>query len=201
MFHYSFPKILRILNPETHLAQGIWMRNCKLMLPRREMKVAQLCPTFCDPMDCSPPGSSVHRILQARILAWVAIPFSRGSSQPRDWTQVSGIVGRLFTLWAPKEAHAPAPQCQRPGFDPWVGKIPWRRERQPTPVFFPGESHGLRSLAGYSPWGHKKSDTTERFSLRSLFSSGFCPHSSVMLILFAQLLAISLDDGGCCCCC
>ena len=45
-----------------------------------EMKVAQLCPTLCDPMDCSPPGSSVHGILQARILEWVAIPFSRGSS-------------------------------------------------------------------------------------------------------------------------
>ena len=48
--------------------------------------VAQFCWTFYDPMDCSPPGSSVHEILQARILEWVAIPFSRGSSQARDWT-------------------------------------------------------------------------------------------------------------------
>ena len=46
--------------------------------------VARLCPTLCDPMDCSPPGSSVHRILQARILEWVAMPSPRGSSQPRD---------------------------------------------------------------------------------------------------------------------
>ena len=46
--------------------------------------VAQSCPTLCDPMDCSPPGSSVHGILQPRILEWVDIPFSRGSSQPRD---------------------------------------------------------------------------------------------------------------------
>ena len=46
-----------------------------------------------------------------------------------------------------------------------VGKIPWRRERLPTPVFLPGEFHGQRSLAGYSPWGHKESDTTERLSL------------------------------------
>jgi len=45
------------------------------------------------------------------------------------------------------------------GFDPWVGKIPWRRAWQPTPVFFPGESHRQRSLAGYSPWGHKELDT------------------------------------------
>ena len=51
-------------------------------------EVAQSCPTLCHPMDCSPPGSSVHRISQARILDWVAISSSRGSSQPRDWTQV-----------------------------------------------------------------------------------------------------------------
>ena len=55
-------------------------------------------PTLCDPMDCSPPGFSVHGILQARILDWVAMPFSRRSSQPRDWTQVSLIVGRFFTF-------------------------------------------------------------------------------------------------------
>jgi len=53
--------------------------------------------TLCDPMDCSPPGSSVHGLLQARILEWVAIPFSTGSSQPRDQTQVSCIAGRFFT--------------------------------------------------------------------------------------------------------
>ena len=52
-------------------------------------------------------------------------------------------------------------QCGRPGFDLWVGKIPWKRKRQPTSVLLPGKSHGQRSLAGYSPWGHKESDTTE----------------------------------------
>ena len=56
--------------------------------------VIQSYPTLCDPINCSPPGSSIHGILQARILEWVAIPFSRGSSQPRDWTQVSRIAGR-----------------------------------------------------------------------------------------------------------
>ena len=60
--------------------------------------VTRLCPTFCDPIDCSPPGSSVHGIHQARILELAAIPFSRRSSQPRDWTQVSCIEGRFFTL-------------------------------------------------------------------------------------------------------
>ena len=58
----------------------------------------------CNPMDCSPPGSSVHGIFQARVLEWVAIVFSRGSSQPRNRTQVSRIVGRLFTVWATREA-------------------------------------------------------------------------------------------------
>ena len=53
------------------------------------------------------------------------------------------------------------PQCGRPGFDPWVGKISWTRKWQPTPVFLPGKLHGWRSLVGYSPWGHKESDTTE----------------------------------------
>ena len=52
-------------------------------------------------------------------------------------------------------------QCRRPGFNPWVGKILWRREWLPSPVFLPGESHGQRSLTGYSPWGCKESDTTE----------------------------------------
>ena len=57
---------------------------------------------LCDPMDCSPPGSSIHGFLQTRILEWVAIFFSRRSSQPRDWTQVSCIVGRHFTISATK---------------------------------------------------------------------------------------------------
>ena len=142
-----------------------------------ESEVAQSCPTFCDPMDYSLPHSSVHGILQARVLAWVATSFCRGSSWPRDRTQVSHIVGRHFTIWATREAKRPsspthpgfklsqlflglprwccgqetARQCRRlkrHGFNPWVGKIPWRRAWQPTPVFLPGESH-------------KHSDTTE----------------------------------------
>ena len=57
-----------------------------------ESEVAQSCPTLCDPMDCILPGSSVHGIFQAIVLEWIAISFSRGSSQPRDWTQVNHIV-------------------------------------------------------------------------------------------------------------
>ena len=56
------------------------------------------------------------------------------------------------------------PQFRRPGFNPWVGEIPWRKAWQPTPVLLPGESHGQRNLVGYSPWDHKESDTTEHLS-------------------------------------
>ena len=67
--------------------------------------VAQSCPTLCNPMDYTPPGSPVHGILQARIVEWVAMPSSRGSSQPRDWTQVSCIAGGFFTIFTIWEAH------------------------------------------------------------------------------------------------
>ena len=63
-------------------------------------EVTQSCPTLCDPVDCSLPGSPVHGIFQARELEWVAVSFSRGSSRPRDWTRVSRFVGRRFTIWA-----------------------------------------------------------------------------------------------------
>ena len=113
-----------------------------------------------------------------RILEWVAMPSSRGSSPNRDWTQVSRIAGGCFTVWASREAqgywsglpcpppelHAhthvrtlpcdtsgkkPTCQCRRHrrcGFDSWIGKIPWRRAWQPTPVFLPGELQGQTSL-------------------------------------------------------
>ena len=66
--------------------------------------VAQLCLTLCNPMDCSPTGSSVHGILQARIVEWVAIPFSRGSSWLSDQTRASYIADRFFANWATREA-------------------------------------------------------------------------------------------------
>ena len=68
------------------------------------VSVAQSCLPICDPMDC-PSGSSVHGILQARILEWIAIPFSRGTSQPRDRTQVC-ITGRSFTVWATGKSYS-----------------------------------------------------------------------------------------------
>ena len=74
-------------------------------------------------MDCSPPGSSVHGVLQARILEWVAIPFSRGSSQPRDRTQVSCIAGGFFTSWATREAQKVCKQLANKK-KIWTSKLP-----------------------------------------------------------------------------
>ena len=72
-----------------------WPQPCSQV---SESEVAQSCPTLCDPMDCSPAGSSVNGIFQARILEWVAMSFSRGSSRPRDQTWVSHTVGRRFAV-------------------------------------------------------------------------------------------------------
>jgi len=179
----------------------------------------------CDHMDCSMPGFSVHGILQARILEWVAISFSRGSSRPRDQTQVSCTTGRLFTNRATREAlkwkslsrvqlfathglyspwNSPGQNTPTQGSNPglphcrqilyqlshkgsprileWVAypfsrgsswprnrtKVScmaggfftsWgiirRRQWHPTPVLLPGQCHGRRSLACYSPCGRK----------------------------------------------
>ena len=64
------------------------------------MLVTQSCPTFCNTTDCSPPGSSIHGVFQARVLEWVTMSVSRGSSQRRDQTWVSYIASRFFTIWA-----------------------------------------------------------------------------------------------------
>ena len=74
--------------------------QAKVLKKESEVKVlvTQSCPTLCNSVDCSPPGSSVHGILQARILEWVTIPFSRGSSRLRNQTQVSCIAGGFFTI-------------------------------------------------------------------------------------------------------
>ena len=175
-------------------------------------------------MDLGLPGSSIHRILQARILEWVAIPFSRKSSWPRDWIQVSCIAGRLFTIWATREdsktiilnqsficivcidnivhlVNHPHP-CQESSVclggsdgkesacnagdlgwgDPSVGKIPWKREWQPTPVFLPREFHGQGSLKGYSPWGIKESDMTEWLTQKHLLSRTTGPEIVIWIV-------------------
>ena len=121
--------------------------------------VAQLYPTLWDPMDRSPPGSSVHGILQARKLECVAISFSRGPLQSRDQTQVFHMAGRCFTIWATrrntpdlgagilfsrasqvalvvKNPPGNAGDTRDAGSIPReIREIPWRRKWQPTPVF------------------------------------------------------------------
>ena len=79
-----------------------------------------------------------------------------------------------------KECPCQCRRCRRQGFDPWVGKI-WKRKWQPIPEFLPGKSHGQRNLVGYSPWGHKESDRTERLhfhfhSLRASVLGSFSGH-------------------------
>ena len=145
--------------------------------------VIQACPTICNCMDCSLPGSSVHGIFQTRILEWVAVP-SPGDLpdpgiEPRSLASPA-LAGRSFTTeppgkhqyqiskwkfylklsWCLSSKKSACNAGDR--FNPWVGKISWRRKWQPTPVFLPGESRGQRSLAGYSPWGCKESETTVR---------------------------------------
>ena len=80
----------------------VWIWTNQLFVP--PLLVAQLHPTLCNTLDCSPPGSSVQGILQARILEWAAIAFSKGSTWPRDRTQVSCNADRFFTVWATREA-------------------------------------------------------------------------------------------------
>ena len=120
------------------------------MKVKSESEVAQSCPTLSDLMDCSLPGSSIHGIFQARVLEWGAIAFS-------------GIyVCMLFHCHTSgKESTCQRRRRKRFRFNPWVGKIPWSRKWQPTPVFLPRKFQGQRNLAGYSPWGHRESDMTE----------------------------------------
>ena len=109
------------------------------------------------PTQRSNPGLAPWRLIlywlshqgSPRILEWVAYPFFRGSSQPRNWTRVSCIAGGFFTSWTTREAR--------------LGKTSlfWKRKWQPTLVFLPGRSHGQKSLAGYSPCGCTESDVTE----------------------------------------
>ena len=108
----------------------------KLLLFGMKSEVAQSCPTLCNLMDCSLPGSSIHGIFQAIILEWIAISFSRGSSPPRDWTWVSRIVERHFTVWATREVLKESIKCEVPPlpfsfflvfYFLWVPKSAWER--------------------------------------------------------------------------
>ena len=136
-----------------------------------EVLVDQLCPTLCDPMDDSPPGSSVYGISQARILEWVAIPFSRGSSLPRDWTQVSCFAGRIFTIWATHLSMTMSISVfllynRLFMLSSSYGK---KKKKKYTPVFLPGKFHGQRSLGSQRVGHDSATDCTHTHTHTHLF--------------------------------
>ena len=118
----------------TSNTQNILLYSVILVIYKSESEAGQLCPTLCDPMDYSLPGSSVHGIFQERIVEWVAISFSRRSSQPRDWTRVSCIVGRRFTIWASREAIKKAKRQRIEAFELWCWRRLWRVCKEIQPV-------------------------------------------------------------------
>ena len=100
-----------ILEKKKNLLNRMWVCSPSVQQSQptetkeRKREVSQSCPTLHDLMNCSWPGSSIHGIFQTRILGWVAISFSRGACWSRDRTQFSSAAGRLFTIWATREAH------------------------------------------------------------------------------------------------
>ena len=88
------------------------------------------------------------------------------------------LIGASQVALVVKNLPPNARRCKKCGLDPWVGKIPWRREWHPTPVFSPGEPHGQRSLGGYSPWGRKEPDATERLNNKLVLQMLPDPHHS-----------------------
>ena len=118
----------------------------------------------------------------------------------RQW-EVSKIFKARYVLigvprWCSgKESTCECRRHKRLWFDPWAGKIPWRREWQPTPVILPGESHEQRSLVGYSPWSHRESDTTEHAFVHARFHTHTHTHTHTCWSDFC-LTEISQHDEG-----
>ena len=122
-----------------------------------KVKLAQLCPTLWDPMDYT-----VHGILQARILEWVAFPFSSGSSQPRDRTQVSHIAGRFFTSWAIREDLLENPQLILCKWLP-IELLTLRKEVLHQFLTFPSARKGFSwQRLGYQNVQHRVGDGREK---------------------------------------
>ena len=154
------------------------------MKVKSESEEAQSCPTLSDPMDCSPPGSSVRGIFQARVPEWGAIAFSKYHIEG------SKNIKKLNTLFMFIELAS-----SKAGICPYSESL-WSRRWQPTPVFLPGESHGQRNLVGYSPWDHKEWDMTERLtqwditkSLTSFHIATLC--TSFSIIFFKEEIKIN----------
>ena len=124
--------------------------------------------------DCSLYAEDISKALRARCY------------KPHSYFIKIGVVTRgLPGGTSGKEPTYQSRRCRRCGFDPWFRKIPWRRAWQPIPVFLPGESHGHRSLVGYSPWACKESDTTE-------VTWHACMHAWLLLLLLSHFSRVQL---------
>ena len=145
------------------------------------MTLSQSCSTLYESMVCSPLGSSDYGVLLARILEWIDFPFSKGTSKPKDQTQVSYFNRPIYSdrataphsstlawkiLWMEEPTRLQSMGSLRVRYN-WVTSlslftfIHLRRKWQPTPVFLPGESQGQGSLVGCHLWGCTGSDMTE----------------------------------------
>ena len=121
---------------------------------KSESEVTQSCPTLCDPMDCSLPGSSLHGILQARVLEWGAISFSRGSSRPRDRTRVSRTPGRRFNLWATRALALVKHPCYYGRFLCGSEGLPFTTFRQLFLLLFTKTKTAFNILHSWWPLSH-----------------------------------------------
>ena len=150
----------------------VWIYACVIA------KSLQSCLTLCDPIDCRLPGSSVHGILQTKILEWVTMPSSRRSSPPRDWTHdvscIYDIAGGFFITESPgKPIYVYVCVCvcvsacnvRDQGSIPGLGRSPGGGHGNPLQYSCLENPHGQRSLVGYSPWGCKEPDMTEWLSI------------------------------------
>ena len=166
-----------------------WLHPLPLLNVRKKVKVAQSCPTLCDPMDCI-----VHGILQARILEWVAFPFSRGSSQPRDQTQVSCIVGRFFTSRTTREAqlYVYSSRIQTP-------RICILQYTQPRSQPYSATCRSPQATAAYKASTHAASSdwivfSTPIFPFHSDLSWSFILNAKLSMILSSTPFWTSFDE-------
>ena len=147
--------------------------------------VTQLCRTLCDSMGCSLP----------RLLClWNSPGKNTGMGWYLGLSHFTCVLSLSIVLGLPRwhSGKETACQCRRRQFDPWVKKIPWRRKWQPTLVSLPGKSHGQRSLAGYSPLGHKESKRTKQLSTAT------CPQSLGSKPGWCETLCLTQAKHSCC---
>ena len=155
------------------------------MKVKSESEIAQSCPTFSDPMDCSLPGSSIHGIFQARVLEWGAVAFSAYKSKLLLFSVFCLFVCFLISViyFSPVEiwfscsfggSDGKESTCNEGdlGLIPWLGRSPGGGHGSPLQNSFLETPHGQTNLVGYNPWGRKESETTEWLRTH-LFSISF----------------------------